>query len=72
MWFKKRPLETSADEERTARDPVCGMDLIPEKASATRQVAGDTFYFCSEHCVRTFDEAPDYYARTGDQPEEHA
>ncbi len=40
-----------------AKDPICGM-VIPKDRSIKRDVAGRTYYFCSENCVRTF-EAPD-------------
>ncbi len=36
-------------------DPVCGMAIDPESAAATRQRAGETFYFCSTRCAETFD-----------------
>ncbi|MFO0752048.1 MAG: heavy metal translocating P-type ATPase [Thermodesulfovibrionales bacterium] len=40
-----------------AKDPVCGM-VVPKDRSLKREVAGRTYYFCSENCVRTF-EAPE-------------
>lgn len=40
-----------------AKDPVCGM-VIPKERSIKKEVAGRTYYFCSENCVRTF-EAPE-------------
>jgi len=30
------------------RDPVCGMELDPRKASATAEHEGRLYYFCSE------------------------
>jgi len=41
------------------KDPVCGMEIEPQAAFATRQSKGQTFYFCSENCVRQFDAAPE-------------
>ena len=35
------------------RDPVCGMQVDPEKG-LTAVVGGKTYYFCSEECRRTF------------------
>ncbi len=41
---------------RGATDPVCGMTV--DRAKAVRgERAGETFYFCSEHCAHAF-EAP--------------
>jgi P-type Cu+ transporter len=42
-------------------DPVCGMQIEPAAAFATRQVDGETFYFCSENCVQQFDAAPERF-----------
>jgi YHS domain-containing protein len=36
-------------------DPVCGMEIDPAKALATRQVEDQTFYFCSNFCAQLFD-----------------
>jgi Cu+-exporting ATPase len=43
-------------------DPVCGMQIEPSSAFASRQVDGETFYFCSEACVTQFDAAPEKFA----------
>jgi len=46
---------------RGATDPVCGMRV--DRARAVRQeVAGETLYFCSEHCVHAFELDPSSYA----------
>jgi len=44
------------------RDPVCGMEVDPSAAFAVRQYKGRTFYFCSEKCVKSFDEDQGQYA----------
>ena len=49
-----------------ATDPVCGMQV--DEAGGTRSVeyAGETYYFCSEGCLRRFDAEPDLFtAGTG-------
>lgn len=43
------------------KDPVCGMEIEPEKAFAKREHAGQTFYFCSQDCVNKFDADPHKY-----------
>lgn len=45
-----------------ARDPVCNMEVEPARAAATAQHAGQTYYFCSEACRKTFAAAPEKYA----------
>lgn len=47
------------------RDPVCGMDIEPAQAFATRTNNGETFYFCSERCGRQFDREHTGSATTG-------
>lgn len=44
------------------KDPVCGMEINPETAFATRNHMGRTFHFCSEDCVNQFDKDPHKYA----------
>jgi P-type Cu+ transporter len=47
------------------RDPICGMDVSPANAAATRQTAGTTYYFCSSHCAEEFDGQHAASATTG-------
>ena len=44
------------------KDPVCGMEIEPEAAFATRQYKGQTVYFCSANCVQQFEADPAHYA----------
>lgn len=48
----------------TVRDPICGMEIDPQTAFATREVAERTFYFCSKSCVEQFDHSPHTYITT--------
>ncbi|MGH2445181.1 MAG: YHS domain-containing protein [Candidatus Limnocylindria bacterium] len=53
-----------------ARDPVCGMDVNPEVASAqelTSEHEGTTYYFCGKGCKLDFDENPATYFEPGYQ-----
>jgi Cu+-exporting ATPase len=43
-------------------DPVCGMEIEPAKAVATRLVGGTTLFFCSPTCLEAFDRNPTAYA----------
>ena len=40
------------------RDPVCGMNVDPEKAKAKVEHGGKIYYFCSAGCARRFEQAP--------------
>lgn len=42
-------------------DPVCKMQVEPEKAAGTSQYNGQTIYFCSTHCKELFDKDPKKY-----------
>jgi len=42
-------------------DPVCGMPIDPKTAGHS-EVAGKTYYFCSEDCKKQFDTAPEKFA----------
>jgi len=44
------------------KDPVCGMEIEPEAAFATRQYKGQTVYFCSANCLQQFEADPTRYA----------
>jgi Cu+-exporting ATPase len=45
------------------KDPVCGMEIEPQSAHATREHMGQMFYFCSQSCVDQFDADPHKYVR---------
>ena len=40
-------------------DPVCGMQVDPQKAAGKSQYKGKTYYFCSEGCKKKFDGNPE-------------
>jgi uncharacterized membrane protein YraQ (UPF0718 family) len=43
---------------RGATDPVCGMKVDRAKA-VTKELGGETFYFCSQHCLHAFEAEPE-------------
>jgi hypothetical protein len=45
---------------RGATDPVCGMKVDRSKA-VRKQLDGRAYYFCSEHCLHTFEADADKY-----------
>ncbi len=44
-----------------ARDPVCGMEVIAEKAAGKSEYQGKTYYFCSLRCKEKFEADPKAY-----------
>lgn len=45
-----------------ATDPVCKMEVEPTQASAKVEYVGQTYYFCSESCLKEFTAEPKKYA----------
>ena len=53
----------------TKIDPVCGMTVDPERAAGHVEYKGETYYFCSTHCVHNFREDPDRYLSKSVSPQ---
>ncbi len=51
-------------ETTIAVDPVCGMEVTPSKSAGSISHHGETFCFCSEHCLTRFQAAPERYLAT--------
>ncbi|MFL6449664.1 MAG: heavy metal translocating P-type ATPase [Bryobacteraceae bacterium] len=45
----------------TERDPVCGMQVQPDRAAGKSEFKGKTYYFCALGCKKKFDSDPDRY-----------
>ena len=43
------------------RDPVCGMNVDPNRAAAKVEHAGRTYYFCAAGCAKRFQQSPEKY-----------
>jgi Cu+-exporting ATPase len=48
----------------TVHDPVCGMDIDPATAASISEYKGQTYYFCSLGCKKSFDKDPEKYLST--------
>ena len=48
----------------THTDPVCGMKVDDQKATAQSTHDGSTYWFCCAGCKTKFDAAPKQYANT--------
>lgn len=53
-----------------AKDPVCGMEVDEKKPAGKSEYNGQTYYFCSPGCKKSFDKEPKKYV--GKKQEEHA
>ena len=47
------------------QDPVCGMMVEKDRAAATAEYRGKTYYFCSRGCKVAFEKDPEKYLREG-------
>ena len=45
----------------TKMDPVCGMTVDPQNAAGQYEYKGETYYFCSMHCLHKFRAAPEKF-----------
>ncbi|HUU49927.1 MAG TPA: heavy metal translocating P-type ATPase [Nitrospinota bacterium] len=46
------------------KDPICGMEVEKERAAATSEYKGITYYFCAKGCKERFDKHPEAYIET--------
>ena len=46
-------------EHGTAKDPICGMDVVVTPKSFQHEHNGKTYYFCSDHCLTKFKTDPE-------------
>lgn len=54
-----------------AKDPVCGMDVDQATAAGKSEHMGQTYYFCSSGCKKSFDDSPMKYISKGHEGHEH-
>jgi Cu+-exporting ATPase len=57
--------------ETTVKDVVCGMDIDPATAAGKSEYKGQTYYFCSPGCKRSFDKDPEKYLGPGAEFHQH-
>ena len=64
----KRPTLLSDNwkgESIMAIDPICGMTVDPATAAGQAAHGGQTYYFCSTHCLDKFRANPERYVEAG-------
>ena len=52
-----------ARQPSQVRDPVCGMEIDSENATAITSFEGQTFYFCRLECQEKFNQNPEGFAK---------
>ncbi|MEP6847256.1 MAG: heavy metal translocating P-type ATPase, partial [Acidobacteriota bacterium] len=53
--------ENTTSETSTYIDPVCGMTVKPGSAAASYERKGETYYFCSQGCLKKFQNDPNAF-----------
>ncbi|MBK5289103.1 MAG: ATP-binding cassette domain-containing protein [Acidimicrobiia bacterium] len=61
LWLADGQLRHREADFATAADPVCGMEIIVERAAGERRTIHGTLYFCSQICLSKYDAEPDRY-----------
>ncbi|MBI2316877.1 MAG: YHS domain-containing protein [Betaproteobacteria bacterium] len=46
-----------------AKDPICGMSVDEKTAQHKSEHEGQTYYFCSPGCKRSFDRNPEQFVK---------
>ena len=61
-------LQSHGQAEPTAKDPVCGMEVVPSRAAGKHHHQGKTYYFCAVSCLKKFQQHPETYLSARQQP----
>lgn len=62
-------VSTEKKEKTLVSDPVCGMKVEPQKAAGEAEHNGQTFYFCSTHCLHKFTADPESFLKGEIEPD---
>lgn len=54
------------------KDPVCRMDVDEKTAAGKSEYKGQTYYFCSVGCKKSFDKEPEKYVGKEAAPHKHS
>ncbi len=60
------------EEAKSAIDPVCNMTVNPESAAGSYEYDGQTYYFCSTHCLHKFKADPEAFRHPSPTPQSQA
>src|SRR5215467_7652657 len=52
-------------------DPICGMDVEPSTAAEKHAHNGQTYYFCSQHCLAKFKEDREKFLKSRTDEQHH-
>src|SRR5919106_2687640 len=53
--------QSGTRHESVVTDPVCGMQVEPSTAAGKYEYNGQTYFFCSHHCLAKFKQDPEQF-----------
>lgn len=53
------------------KDPVCGMNVDPQTSAGKTEYKGQTYFFCSLGCKKSFDANPEKYLTQPEHSSHH-
>ena len=59
--------EVKGEKAGAVKDPVCGMEVSDIKKAPSEEYKGKVYYFCAEHCKKTFKKDPESYIKEKSQ-----
>ena len=62
--FLERQSHSETASESAMIDPVCGMSVNPSTAAGKHEYSGQTYYFCSQHCLAKFKDDPESFLKS--------
>ncbi len=68
MHQREAKPETAVPGASVSIDPVCGMIVTPNAAAGSHEYNGQTYYFCSTHCLKKFSEDPERFLNKPTEP----
>lgn len=61
--------EVKGEKAEAVKDPVCSMDVNDIKKAPSEEYKGKVYYFCSEHCKKTFKKDPASFTTKDTSPQ---
>lgn len=67
----QKKADVKGEKVEAIKDPVCGMEVGDIKKAPREEYKGKVYYFCAEHCRKTFKKDPGSYIKEKTQSGEN-
>ena len=54
-------MKSALKNRKTVIDPVCNMEVVPDRTEISAVINGEIYYFCAEGCKKAFVSNPEKY-----------